>query len=62
MVAKSEDPDGTNGVTQEFIVCIARAVKEAKKDEKHCYHCSSMKHFICECLLVKTSRTTTHLN
>ena len=43
-----------NGVTEEFIVCLARAVKEAQKDEKHCHHCSSTEHFICECLLVKS--------
>ena len=60
--AKSEDPDGINGVTEEFIVCLARVVKEVQKDEKHFYHCSCMDHFICKCLLVKTSRSATHLN
>ena len=59
---ESKDPDGINGVMEEFIVCLARAVKEAQKDEKHCYHFSSMEHFIHECLLVKTSRSATHLN
>ena len=59
---KSEDPDGINGVTEEFIICLARAVKEAQQDEKHCYHCSSTVHFICKCLLVKASRSATHLN
>ena len=38
------------------MVCLARAVKDAQADEKHCYHCSSPEHFICNCLLVKTSR------
>ena len=60
--AKSDDPDGIKGVTEEFIVLLARAVKEAQQDEKHCYHCSSPEHFIHECLLVKASRTATHLN
>ena len=59
---KSEDPDGIEGVTEEFIVCLARAVKETQKDEKWCYHCSSTDHFIRECLLVKASRSATHLN
>ena len=44
---KSEDPDGIDGVTEEFIIHLARVVKEAQRDEKHCYHCSSMEHFIC---------------
>ena len=56
------DPDGINGTTKEFIVHLARAVKEAQQEEKHCYHCSSMEHFIHKCLLVKTSRSATHLN
>ena len=33
-------------VTEEFIVCLTRAVKDAQQEEKHCYHCSSLKHFI----------------
>ena len=60
--AKSKDPDRINGVTEEFIIHLARVVKEAQKDKKCCYHCSSMKHFIHECLLVKASRLATHLN
>ena len=43
-------------------MCLARAVKEAQQDEKCCYHCSSLEHFIHECLLVKASRKATHLN
>ena len=27
----SEDPDGTEGTTEEFIVCLARAVKDAQQ-------------------------------
>ena len=44
--ADSEDPDGIKGVTEEFIVHLARAVKDAQQEEKHCYHCSSLDHFI----------------
>ena len=60
--AKSDNPDGIMGVTEEFIVCLARAVKEAQQDEKCCYHCSRPDHFIHEWLLVKASRMATHLN
>ena len=55
MKAKSDDPGGI-GVTEEFMVCLAWAVKDTQVDEKCCYHCSSLEHFICNCLLVKTSR------
>ena len=47
---------------EEFIVHLARAIKEAQQDDKCCYHCSSPEHFIHESLLVKASRTATHLN
>ena len=50
------------GVTMEFMVCLARAVKDAQADEKHCYYCSSLEHSICNCLLVKTSREKRQLN
>ena len=30
----SEDPDGLEGVTEEFMVCLARAVKDTQQDEK----------------------------
>ena len=60
--AKSKDHDGIEGVTEEFIACLVGVVKEAQKDEKCCYHCSSTDHFICEGLLVKVSRSATHLN
>ena len=60
--AKSEDPDGIKGVTKEFIVCLAQAVNEGQQKEKCCYHCSSPGHFICNCPLVKASRTDPHLN
>ena len=58
----SEDPDGIDGVMEEFIVCLVRVVQETQKDKKWCYHCSSTDHFICECLLVKASRSATYLN
>ena len=60
--AKSEDPDVLNGVTEQFIVYLARAVKEVQQEEKCCYHCSSKENCICKCSLVKASRSTTHLN
>ena len=50
---ESDDPSRIEGVTKEFMACLARAVKDAQADEKHCYHCSSLEHFICNCLLVK---------
>ena len=60
--AESEDPDGIDGVMEEYIVHLARAVIEAQQDEKHCYHCSSIEHFIHECPLLKASRSVTHFN
>ena len=60
--AECDDPDGIKGMTEEFIVCLARAVKETQQDEKCCYHCGSLEHFIHECPLMKASRTTNHLN
>ena len=58
----SEDPDGMEDVTKEFIACFARAVKDTQWEEKCCYHCSSPDHFIRACLLVAASRTGSHLN
>ena len=43
---ESDDPGGIKGVKKEFMVCLARAVKDAQADEKCCYHCSSPEHFI----------------
>ena len=61
---ENEDPDGIDGMTmtEEFMVHLARAVKETQKDEKCCYHCSCMEHFICKCPLVRASRSAAHLN
>ena len=53
---ESDDPGEIKGVMEEFIVHLARAIKDAQADEKCCYHCSSTEHFICNCPLVKTSR------
>ena len=53
---ESKDPNGIKGITEEFIMHIARAVKDAQQEEKHCYHCSSPEHVIRDCLLVKASR------
>ena len=39
--AESEEPNGIEGVTEEFIVHLTMAVKYAQQEEKHCYHCSS---------------------
>ena len=44
------------------MVCLARAVKDTQVEEKHCYHCSSLEHFICDWPLVKASGANTHLN
>ena len=38
---ESDDPNGIDGVTEEFMIRLARVVKDAQADEKHCYHCSS---------------------
>ena len=59
---ESNDPDGIKGVTKDFMVQLARAVKDAQMDEKCCYHCSSSEHFIHNCLLMKTTRDKEQLN
>ena len=46
---ESDNPDGTEGVSEEFMVWLARAVKDAQMDEKCCYHCSSPEHCIHNC-------------
>ena len=53
---ESDDPDGIKGVMEEFMIRLARAVKDAQMDERHCYHCSSPEHFIRNCPLMKTAR------
>ena len=59
---ESNDSSGIKGVTKEFRVCLERAVKDIQVEEKCCYHCSSLEHFICNCLLMKTSRENSQLN
>ena len=59
---ESDNPSGIKGVMEEFMVHLARAVKDAQADEKHCYHCSSLEHFICNCPLIKTLREKKQLN
>ena len=60
--SESDEPDGIEGVTEEFMVWLARAVKDAQMDEKCCYHCSSPADFILNCLLMKTARDKKQLN
>ena len=59
---ESDNPGRIKGVTEEFMVCLARAVKDAQAEEKHCYHCSSPEHCIHNCPLTKTLRENTQLN
>ena len=59
---ETEDPDGIIRVTEEFMVHLACTVKDAKVEEKHCYHCSSPEHFIHDCLLVRNSKENMQLN
>ena len=59
---ESDGPDGIKGMMEEFMVRLARAVKDAQMDEKHCYHCSSPEHFIHNCLLMKASRDKKQLS
>ena len=37
-------------------------MKDAQVEEKHCYHCSILEHFIWDCPLVKALRVNVHLN
>ena len=46
----------------EFMVGLARAVKDARVEEKCGNHCSSLEHFIHNCLLIKTLRENAQLN
>ena len=53
---ESDDPNGFEGVMEEFMVQLARVVMDAQTDEKCCYHCSSPEHFIHNCPLMKNTR------
>ena len=59
---ESDDPGGIKGVTKEFMVHLARAVKDAQVGDKCCYHCSSPKNFIHNCPLIKSKRENKQLN
>ena len=59
---ESKDPDSIDGVMEEFMVHLARAVKDTQVEEKCCYHCSSPEHFICDCPQVRALRENTQLN
>ena len=59
---ESNDPNGIKGVTKEFMVRLAKVVKDAQADEKCCYHCNSLEHFIRNCPLMKAARDKKHLN
>ena len=59
---ESNDTNGIEGVTEKFMVWLARAVKDAQTDERHCYHCSSPEHLIRNCPLMKTARDKKQLN
>ena len=59
---ESDDPDGIEGVMEDFMVWLSRAVKDAQTDEKCCYHCSSPEHFIHNCPLMKAARDKKQLN
>ena len=54
---ESDGPGGIEGVTEEFLVQLARVVKDTQAEEKHFYHCSSPKHFIHNCLLWRLLET-----
>ena len=58
---ESNDP-GIDEVTEEFMVHLVRAMKDAEVEEKCCYHCSSPEHFIHDCPLVRASRENMQLN
>ena len=59
---ESKDLDNIDRVKEEFMVHLARVVKDAQVEKKHCYHCSSLEHFIHDCLLVRALRENMQLN
>ena len=59
---ESKDPDCMDRVTEEFMVHLARAMKDAQVKEKCCYYCSSPWHFIWDYPLVRASRENMQLN
>ena len=59
---ESEDPISIDRVLEEFMVHLVRTVKDTQMEERSCYHCSSLEHFICDCPLVKALAVKLHLN
>ena len=59
---ETKDPDSIDRVTEEFMVHLAWAVKDAQVEEKCCCHCSSPEHFIFDCQLVRASKENMQLN
>ena len=59
---ESQDPDSIYGVKEEFMVHLAKAMKDAQVEEKCCYYCNSPEHFINDCPLVRALRENTQLN
>ena len=57
-----DDPDGIKGVPKEFIIHLTRASKDPQQVKKHCYHCGSPDHFICDCPLLVGARADPPLN
>ena len=58
----SDGSDRIKVVTEEFMVCLARAVMNTQTEEKHHFHCSSQEHFICNCPLMKILREKLQIN
>ena len=61
-VVESKDPNCIDGVMEEFMVLLVRAMKDVKVKEKCCYHCSSLEHFISDCPLVRSLTVNMQLN
>ena len=59
---ESKGPNSIDGVMEEFMVHLMRAMKDAQVEEKCCYHCNSLEHFIHDCPLVKASGVNAYLN
>ena len=57
-----EGPDGIKGMTKEFIIHLARAVKDAQQTEKCHYHCDSPDHFIHDCQQLVEMKADAPLN
>ena len=57
-----KDSDGIEGMTKEFIIHLARAVKDTQQTEKHCYHYDSPDHFIRDCPQLAEMKTGSSLN